>query len=94
MSHQAPKLGEGDSPDADGAARAAAVARTILDASHEAFISMDPDGRVTDWNPLAEQTFGYARSEILGRDLSDARATRRSAMPCRRWGAWRGSCWA
>jgi diguanylate cyclase (GGDEF)-like protein/PAS domain S-box-containing protein len=48
------------------------VARAVLDASHEAFISMDADGRVIDWNRLAEQTFGYSRAEILGRDLAAA----------------------
>src|SRR5664279_3258436 len=72
MSEQVSKPGSRSTPDADGAVPAGAVARAILEASHEAFISMDPDGRVTDWNRLAEQTFGYPRSEILGRDLAEA----------------------
>jgi two-component system, sensor histidine kinase and response regulator len=49
-----------------------ALARTrlILDTAHDAFISFDPDGRITDWNPEAEATFGWSRREVLGRDLA------------------------
>src|SRR5450631_2535940 len=72
MSDQASRLGSRESSAADGAAHDAPVARAVLDASHEAFISMDADGRVVDWNPLAEETFGYSRAEILGRDLAAA----------------------
>jgi PAS domain S-box-containing protein len=49
-----------------------ALARTrlIVDTAHDAFISFDPDGRITDWNPEAEATFGWSRREVLGRDLA------------------------
>ena len=49
-----------------------ALARTrlILETAHDAFISFDADGRITDWNPEAEATFGWARQEVLGRDLT------------------------
>ncbi len=43
----------------------------ILESSHEAFIEMDPQGMVRDWNREAEQTFGWSRAEALGRELAD-----------------------
>ena len=35
-----------------------------------AIFLLDPEGRVTTWNPGAETTKGYMAEEILGRDLS------------------------
>jgi EAL domain-containing protein (putative c-di-GMP-specific phosphodiesterase class I) len=32
---------------------------------------MGTDGRVVDWNPAAEQTFGYTRDEAVGRELAE-----------------------
>ncbi len=43
----------------------------ILESSHEAFIEMDRHGVVHDWNREAEQTFGWTREQVLGRDLAD-----------------------
>jgi PAS domain S-box-containing protein len=34
-----------------------------------AIFTVDRDGRVVSWNPGAEQLFGYAEAEILGRDF-------------------------
>jgi len=45
--------------------------REILETAHDAFVSMDEDGRIVDWNPQAEATFGWSRAEALGRDLAD-----------------------
>ena len=45
--------------------------RLIVDSSHEAFIEMDKNGFVTDWNIEAERTFGWSRKEALGQDLAD-----------------------
>src|SRR6202020_1428471 len=55
----------------DAGAAGATFARSILDTAHEAFVSMDAAGRIIDWNQAAERTFGYAREEVLGRDLAD-----------------------
>ncbi|PKL74981.1 MAG: hypothetical protein CVV27_17730, partial [Candidatus Melainabacteria bacterium HGW-Melainabacteria-1] len=41
----------------------------ILATSLDCIIGLDPDARVIEWNPAAEQTFGYARTEALGRPL-------------------------
>ncbi len=43
----------------------------ILDSSPDCVVAIDHEGRVTEFNPAAEQTFGYRRSEVLGRPLAD-----------------------
>jgi len=48
-------------------ARKDAILRTALDC----IVSMDARGRITEWNPAAERTFGYAGHEALGRALGD-----------------------
>jgi PAS domain S-box-containing protein len=45
--------------------------RQILDTAQEAFVSMDSGGRIIDWNPQAQETFGWHRDEVIGRQLSD-----------------------
>jgi PAS domain S-box-containing protein len=39
----------------------------IIHASPLAVLLLDPEGRVTLWNPAAERTFGWTEEEILGR---------------------------
>jgi PAS domain S-box-containing protein len=48
-----------------------ARAHMILDTAHDAFIGMDADGRIVQWNAQAEQTFGWKRNEVIGRSLAD-----------------------
>jgi PAS domain S-box-containing protein len=43
----------------------------IIDAAHEAFVSMDQSGVITTWNRAAEATFGWPRAKALGRPLVD-----------------------
>ena len=43
----------------------------ILQSAHDAFISIDSEGTVTDWNPRAESLFGWSPREAVGRRLSD-----------------------
>ncbi len=45
--------------------------RTILNTMLDAFISMDEQGRVIDWNPEAERMFGYAAADAQGRILAE-----------------------
>jgi diguanylate cyclase (GGDEF)-like protein/PAS domain S-box-containing protein len=45
--------------------------RAVIEASHEAFISMDGDGIITDWNPRAESTFGWSKEEAVGRAVAE-----------------------
>jgi diguanylate cyclase (GGDEF)-like protein/PAS domain S-box-containing protein len=54
--------------------------RSIIERSHDAFVSMDETGRVIEWNRAAETLFGWSRQEALLRPLEtliipeDARA--------------------
>ncbi|MFC4062923.1 ATP-binding protein [Planomonospora corallina] len=52
----------------EGRARlAAARLDTVLEQSHEAFLSIDGSGTVTAWNTAAERLFGRPASEAVGR---------------------------
>ena len=44
--------------------------RGILEAAPVAFISVDADGLIVDWNGHAELVFGWQRSDALGRQLA------------------------
>jgi PAS domain S-box-containing protein len=45
--------------------------RTIIETASDAFIAIDPSGRIEDWNAQAERTFGWSREEVLGQLLSE-----------------------
>jgi diguanylate cyclase (GGDEF)-like protein/PAS domain S-box-containing protein len=47
------------------------VTRSILDAALDCIVVMGTDGRVVEWNPAAEQTFGYTREHAVGRALGE-----------------------
>ncbi len=51
--------------------RDAAREAAILEVALDAIISMDHRGLVTEFNPAAEQIFGYSRLEALGKPLQD-----------------------
>jgi diguanylate cyclase (GGDEF)-like protein/PAS domain S-box-containing protein len=42
-----------------------------LDAALDCIISMDDAGRIIDFNPAAERTFGHSRAHAIGRDFVD-----------------------
>lgn len=50
-----------------GEARKVAMLETSLDC----IVSIDDGGLVTEFNPAAETTFGWRRSEIIGRQMAD-----------------------
>lgn len=37
----------------------------------DCIISMDANGKILEFNPASEKTFGYNRSEVLGKDLAE-----------------------
>ncbi|WP_119154984.1 SpoIIE family protein phosphatase [Caldimonas tepidiphila] len=43
--------------------------RGVLDAAHDAAITLDDEGRVLDFNQAAETMLGYPRAEVLGKPL-------------------------
>jgi PAS domain S-box-containing protein len=45
--------------------------QTIIDTAHDAFVALDEDGCVTEWNAAAERMFGWPRAAIMGRPLAD-----------------------
>ncbi len=55
------------------AALRASEARTeaILEVALDSIVTIDHEGRIVDWNPAAERTFGYARSEAVGREMAE-----------------------
>ncbi|MDP3072404.1 MAG: PAS domain S-box protein [Opitutaceae bacterium] len=54
------------------AARASEVANAaILASALDCIIAMDRHGRVIEWNPAAERTFGYSRADAMGQPLGD-----------------------
>ncbi len=46
-------------------------ARSIIEASLDAFLAVDSDGKIADWNPQAERIFGWSRAEAVGQVLID-----------------------
>ncbi|MFC4062417.1 PAS domain S-box protein [Planomonospora corallina] len=45
--------------------------RGVLDRVHDAFVSIDATGAVTEWNPAATRLFGWSREEAVGRPVSE-----------------------
>ena len=45
--------------------------RVILDHSHDAFVAVDADGKITDWNAKAESMFGWSTAEAVGRQFAE-----------------------
>jgi PAS domain S-box-containing protein len=44
---------------------------SILESALDAIITMDHEGKILEFNPAAEKTFGYPRAEVIGRDLAE-----------------------
>ena len=43
--------------------------RGITDSAQDAIVMMDPRGRISYWNPAAEELFGYTNEEAIGKGL-------------------------
>lgn len=43
----------------------------IMDSAIDCIVTIDHEGRITEFNPAAERTFGYHRDEVLGAQLAD-----------------------
>ncbi|NUQ31082.1 MAG: response regulator [Acidobacteriaceae bacterium] len=45
--------------------------RLIVESAFDAFLEIDPNETVTDWNEQAQRTFGWTREEALGKTIGD-----------------------
>lgn len=43
----------------------------IVRSSPDAIVTMDHEGKITEFNPAAEQLFGYLRSEVIDKDMAE-----------------------
>jgi PAS domain S-box-containing protein len=43
----------------------------VLDSALDCIVTIDHEGRLTEFNPAAERTFGYRRDEVVGKLLAD-----------------------
>ena len=56
---------------AEAALRASeARLRAILEAALDCIITIDHEGRIVEFNPAAERTFGYRRAEVIGKEMA------------------------
>jgi PAS domain S-box-containing protein len=52
-------------------AESEALARIVINTAPDAFIGMDSEGLILQWNAEAERTFGWSRDEVLGRSVAE-----------------------
>ena len=45
--------------------------QTVVESSTDALVTMDADGRILAWNPVAERMFGWTADEVVGKDLGE-----------------------
>ena len=43
--------------------------QAIVESSIDGILSVDPEGKITSWNPAAARIFGYSEEEMLGSDF-------------------------
>jgi PAS domain S-box-containing protein len=72
MAALGPQIGEFvESAEALEALEASEARKTaMLESALDCVISIDHDGRVTEFNPAAQRTFGYSEEEAIGRELA------------------------
>ena len=51
--------------------RSEARKTAILDSALDCIVTIDHEGCITEFNPAAECTFGYARDQVMGKQLAD-----------------------
>jgi PAS domain S-box-containing protein len=73
MAHLGDQIGQAVERRRDAEALRAKEARhrAMLDAALDCVVTMDHEGRVVDFNPAAERTFGYRSDEAVGHDMAE-----------------------
>jgi PAS domain S-box-containing protein len=56
---------------------------SLLDEAVGAFVLLEADGRIVDWNSAAEATFGWSREEAVGGDIAELLAPEDLRAECR-----------
>jgi PAS domain S-box-containing protein len=51
--------------------RALTTQAALIDSAQDAIVSMDAEGRITEFNPAAERAFGYSKAVAVGRPLAE-----------------------
>lgn len=51
--------------------RSEARLRQVLATAHDAYVAMDGEGTITEWNARAEALFGWSREEAIGRPVAE-----------------------
>ena len=51
--------------------RSEAMKTAVLGSALDCIVTIDHEGRILDFNPAAETTFGYASTEVIGRIMSE-----------------------
>lgn len=46
-------------------------ARAIFETAHDAYVAIDPDSAILEWNRQAEEVFGWRRDEVVGRNMAE-----------------------
>ncbi|MGS0895382.1 ATP-binding protein [Burkholderia stagnalis] len=57
-------------------ADASRLQRAVVDASPDAIVGVDGEGRIVSWNPAAQRMFGYDENDARGRDFGTLIAPR------------------
>ena len=55
----------------DAVLHSEALRSAVLESALDCVIVMDHRGQVVDFNPAAERTFGYARSDVIGQEMAE-----------------------
>jgi diguanylate cyclase len=45
--------------------------QVVLDSSHDAFVAIDGNGIITDWNDSAVRIFGWSKEDAIGKSMAD-----------------------
>jgi PAS domain S-box-containing protein len=53
------------------ATRSEARKSAILESALDCVITMDHDGKILEFNPAAERTFGYQREDVVGKEMAE-----------------------
>ena len=51
--------------------RAEALRGAVLESALDCVITMNHEGRIVEFNPAAERTFGYARADVVGKTVAE-----------------------